>query len=79
MSQAPVKPHKRKLAGKIIRGLLTGGVIGFGAGNGFYFMAKATNIMAGANVVNPIAYLLLWLGLGLIAGAAYELSKEYEE
>ena len=79
MSQAPIKPKKRKLAGKIIRGLLTGGVIGFGAGNGFYLMAQATNTLAGSTIINPIAFLLMWLGIGMVAGAAYELSKEYEE
>jgi len=76
--QAP-KKSKRKLAGKIIRGALTGGVIGFAAGNGFYLMALATNLLAGTTVINPVYFILMWLGLGSVGGVAYELSKEYEE
>ena len=70
---------KVKFAQRLMRGFFTGLLGGLGGGLGLLFLCEAVNRIAGSTVLDPIAFLLLGVGMGILAGFSIEQSKEMEE
>ena len=72
MSQAP----KKRLGARITRALFNGLSLGILGGAGIYILAEGVDSLAGTQVLNPIAFLLLIVGGTIVTSIGIELSKD---
>jgi len=69
----------KSIGAKIIRAFFIGQSIGLVGGLGMFILAKALNVLAGSNVLDPISMLLLTDGIVTVASIGVELSKDLAE
>jgi len=64
---------------RMTRAVFNGMMIGLFGGTGLYLLARAVNVLAGAVILDPIAFLLLGLGGAFSAAIGIELSADIQE
>ena len=69
----------KSIGAKIIRAFFIGQSIGLVGGLGMFILAKALNVLAGSNVLDPTSMLLLTDGIVTVASIGVELSKDLAE
>ena len=70
---------KRRFGLRMVRGIFSGILGGLGGGLGLMFICMAINAVAGSQVLDPTAFLLLGAGIGIMGATAYEMSEEMNE
>jgi len=70
------QPQKKRLGARVTRALFNGLSLGILGGAGIYILAQGVDTLAGTQVLNPIAFLLLIVGGSIVTSIGIELSKD---
>jgi hypothetical protein len=70
------QPTKKRLGARVVRAVFNGVALGILGGTGVYILASGVNSLAGSQILDPTAFLLIVLGGSVTASVGVELSKD---